>query len=103
MSRTLVATTLAAGLALVLAGCGGSQKKDDAPPTAACSCGTAAPMKEGAACICADVNAKKSGWCDHCGAGYAEGQKTTCEKCAHANKMCPNDENGRPCEDCLKK
>jgi hypothetical protein len=97
MATLALATTLSLG-------CSSSDKKTANEPAAPapCSCGTVT-AKEASTCTCADVNAKKAGWCEHCGTGYAEGQRTQCEKCARANKMCPNCEGGKPCADCSKK
>jgi hypothetical protein len=93
-------------LSLVLAGCGGSEKKDDkASGSQGCACGTAMSAKDGASCTCADVKAKKSGWCDHCGVGMVDGQQTTCSACAKSGKMCDAcaQNGGKPCADCASK
>ncbi len=93
-------------LVFSLAGCSSGDKKD-AKPTGGCGCGAAPkPANQAATCSCAEVAAKKAGWCEHCQKGFAEGKPVTCEKCAKTNKLCPKctDGSGAPCvcEDCKK-
>lgn len=104
-------------VALLFAGCGSDEKKTDdkgsgstsstsgTPAAAPCACGTATSARAGATCACADIRTAKTGWCDHCGMGYAGGTKTTCAPCARAGKLCEAcaASGGKPCDDCAAK
>src|SRR5580658_5968314 len=81
-------------------GCGGDNKKpEDATSGGACACGATSTTQAGGACTCAELVASKNGWCDHCGAGMVNGQRTTCRACARAGKMCDAcaANGGKPC------
>ncbi len=97
--------TVFVSASLVLGGCGGDSRKDDKPVSTACACGTATPATPGATCTCAELKAKKSGWCDHCGMGMVDGKATTCSVCARSGKMCDGcaANDGKPCTDCKNK